>query len=124
VTENGSEPAANAAAFCVELEKAFCQDKEEERGDIIMSWLPEIVVHWPKIDFLLPMCPLFKLVQAIEKRQNNNALSEIDALIGSEIWAVSTTSLHAFGVLPISGKDLVCASLFQTLNWFREVNGC
>ena len=120
VTEAG-QPPPDAAAFSVELAGAFCMDKEDERGEIIMTWLPEMAARWPALDFLLPLCPLFKLLQAVEKQQNGHSLSEIDALVGSEIWAVSPASLAAFDVLPAQGKDLVCAFLFQTLNWFREV---
>lgn len=47
----------------MELQGNFCADNVEERGDIVLNYLAPLINTWPRIEVLLPLCPLLKLMQ-------------------------------------------------------------
>ena len=67
------------------------------------------------------MCPLFHLVTVCTKKQNNGDLESIDALLGCAVSIPESDIAEKMSGLGQREKDVVCASLFLCINWFREV---
>jgi Fanconi anemia group D2 protein len=65
--------------------------------------------------------PQFRLLQVCEACQNNGSLDGVDALLGCSIVLCKEEVFGRFETLSPEHQQLVCSSLFHTLNWFIEV---
>lgn len=69
-----------------------------------------------------PLCivPTFRLLALCES-QRDETLEDIMALLGCPVCIMKSHVFDKFDCLSRSEKEVVCAVLFYTLNWFREV---
>ena len=71
---------------------ATAEDPEEEEDGILVNVLPPLLAPAGSVArrdaaFFAPMCPLFNLAQAFEKRKSSSgSLEDIDALLGCGLW--------------------------------------
>lgn len=70
-----------------------------------------------------PVClaPLFRLVTVCQSNLADGDLEEVDALLGCPVFLPKAEAFDSMKDLSRSMKDVVCGSLFMTINWFREV---
>eukprot|EP00041_Stephanoeca_diplocostata_P003132 m.32017 g.32017 ORF g.32017 m.32017 type:complete len:1507 (+) comp14076_c0_seq1:217-4737(+) len=95
-------------------------DEADDDPAIALNALP-MMLAGKSAHAIVPLCPLFNLLQSLEKRRNNGSLENCDALIGCGVWTVSDECLDVFEDLTYEGKDTVCHFYFQLLNWFRDI---
>ncbi|XP_005107672.1 Fanconi anemia group D2 protein [Aplysia californica] len=69
----------------------------------------------------LCLCPLFHLVAVCTKKQSKGDLEAIDALLGCPVYMVEKTVSEKMATMSRKEKDIVCASVFLCINWFREI---
>ncbi|KAK3101624.1 hypothetical protein FSP39_004973 [Pinctada imbricata] len=62
----------------------------------------------------------FRLLRMCEQRQAGT-LENIDALLGCPLFITKEDVYQKLEPLSTREKDVICESLFHTLNWFREV---
>uniref|UniRef100_A0A0B7AU15 Fanconi anemia group D2 protein n=1 Tax=Arion vulgaris TaxID=1028688 RepID=A0A0B7AU15_9EUPU len=102
----------------------------EEESTIVINLVPLVEKQLDKSSLqkykssensLLCLAPLFRLVTICELRQSDGDLESIDALLGCPMLMIKPSVYDNMESLSTQEKDLVCASLFFCINWFREV---
>ncbi|CAH1266603.1 FANCD2 [Branchiostoma lanceolatum] len=70
-----------------------------------------------------PAClaPHFRLLRYCQQAQCGGDLEGIDALLGCPMYLFKEEAVEKVESLSVHEKELMCAALFHTLNWFREV---
>lgn len=115
-----------ALGLCLEDDDITSEGNDEDDDSVVISALPLMIEQGsPRVpgspELVMCMCPLFKVLQAVERSRSNNRLDEIDALVGCGIWGVQNFCIEQFSGLSFDGMDFVCNSLFVNINWCREV---
>ncbi|XP_054640735.1 Fanconi anemia group D2 protein isoform X2 [Dunckerocampus dactyliophorus] len=106
-------------------------DEEESQGGIAVNLMPLLAkdVHCKaeqcgrdKKD-KSPLClsPFFRLLRLCEEKQNQGELEEIDALLGCPLILTDVEVVEKMESLCKVEKEFLCALLFHTINWFREL---
>ncbi|CAN8001245.1 unnamed protein product [Ixodes hexagonus] len=73
---------------------------------------------------LLTLSPLFRLLRVVEQSLNGETLEGIDALLGCPVRMPASSVCESFHSLSAEHRQVVVASGFHCVNWFRElVNG-
>uniref|UniRef100_A0A1S4KK89 Fanconi anemia group D2 protein, putative n=1 Tax=Ixodes scapularis TaxID=6945 RepID=A0A1S4KK89_IXOSC len=73
---------------------------------------------------LLTLSPLFRLLRVAEQMLNGETLEGIDALLGCPVRMPASSVCDSFHSLSAEHRQVVVASAFHCVNWFRElVNG-
>eukprot|EP01135_Chromosphaera_perkinsii_P010387 Nk52_evm59s2118 gene=Nk52_evmTU59s2118 len=90
-----------------------------EDSSIAVSIMP-LIMSKVSSQSLNYFCPHFKLLQACEKRLNNDDLESIDALLGCPILICNTEFIKA-KEYDNDLKYKICCSLFHATNWYIEV---
>lgn len=62
-----------------------------------------------------PLCAMFNLLQACEKKLNNGSLEDIDALLGCGLVLYSDDNPREFRA---GEQQDVCDLLFYAINWY------
>ena len=70
---------------------------------------------------MLPLFPRFKLLGAVHKA--NQTLSNVDGLLSCGWWMVELGSFSSLDDVSLECRDIICHSLFFSVNWIREVRG-
>lgn len=69
----------------------------------------------------LCLSPFFRLLRLCEEKKHKGDLEEIDALLGCPLIVADVNTLDKAESLSKAERELLCALLFHTINWFREV---
>ncbi|CAI9740292.1 Fanconi anemia group D2 protein-like [Octopus vulgaris] len=69
-----------------------------------------------------PLClvPTLRLL-GVQQLQKNNNLDDIMALLGCPLCVTTSQVIEKIETMPTAEKEIICSSLFYTLNWFREI---
>ncbi|XP_046358167.2 Fanconi anemia group D2 protein-like [Haliotis rufescens] len=131
--------------FVVDVEESFIQQdhmvplqdmynlNEDTDSSIAINLLPLVVANHKKKANTKesarepnPTClsPHFRLVHICEKVQNGGDLEGIDALLGCPVYTVKEEVYEKYESLSHKEKDVICTTLFHSLNWFRELANC
>eukprot|EP00808_Paulinella_micropora_P030189 g12033.t1 len=89
-----------------------------ENAGIAVQFLPLLVKDQR---LLLVLCPMFRLLSAIERITAQGSLSNIDALLGCPLLLFRESALEDFAEHDYSTRRLLLSSLFYAANWCREV---
>uniref|UniRef100_A0A3B3BYC4 FA complementation group D2 n=1 Tax=Oryzias melastigma TaxID=30732 RepID=A0A3B3BYC4_ORYME len=70
-----------------------------------------------------PLClsPFFRLLRLCEEKRHQGDLEEIDALLGCPLILTDMDAVDKVQSLSKAEREFLCALLFHTINWFREV---
>ena len=67
------------------------------------------------------LIPHFRLLRICIAAQNDDDLTDIDALLGCPLWLPKPEVIEKFECLSMGEKNAACSMLFYALNWFREL---
>uniref|UniRef100_A0A3B3BWQ5 FA complementation group D2 n=1 Tax=Oryzias melastigma TaxID=30732 RepID=A0A3B3BWQ5_ORYME len=109
-------------------------DEDESQGGIAINLLPLLAKDaQSKGDELTqvnktqkrvsPLClsPFFRLLRLCEEKRHQGDLEEIDALLGCPLILTDMDAVDKVQSLSKAEREFLCALLFHTINWFREV---
>ncbi|KNC54879.1 uncharacterized protein AMSG_12360 [Thecamonas trahens ATCC 50062] len=72
-------------------------------------------------EVLVGLCSEFRLLHVCERSLQAGSMEEIDAILGCPLVLFDTSALDAFDQLSIAAKDAILLTLFQGINWCREL---
>jgi len=114
----------------VPVELSYALDESEE-GSIAVNLLPLLLASRnnasskEKIDnppvSLICLAPHFRLLRVCEESQHKGDLEGIDALLGCPLVSFKQEMTSDIDKLDQADREVVCETLFHTVNWFREV---
>uniref|UniRef100_A0A3B3BZ99 FA complementation group D2 n=1 Tax=Oryzias melastigma TaxID=30732 RepID=A0A3B3BZ99_ORYME len=107
-------------------------DEDESQGGIAINLLPLLAKdaqskgddRSPSLDRRVsPLClsPFFRLLRLCEEKRHQGDLEEIDALLGCPLILTDMDAVDKVQSLSKAEREFLCALLFHTINWFREV---
>uniref|UniRef100_UPI003AAD53E2 Fanconi anemia group D2 protein n=1 Tax=Centroberyx gerrardi TaxID=166262 RepID=UPI003AAD53E2 len=109
-------------------------DEEESQGGIAINLLPLLtddIQHkgeqWSQTEKahkrVSPLClsPFFRLLRLCEEKQHQGDLEEVDALLGCPLVLTDMDVVEKLESVSKVEREFLCALLFHTINWFREV---
>lgn len=107
----------------IEPEIAFDLDAtgDDADGEVLVNILPSVLCDSGRAENMQLLCAQFNLLQAIEKRNCNGSLSEIDALAGCGLWFMPESYLLDFEGFSISEQKGIIHCYFFAINFFREL---
>uniref|UniRef100_A0A3B3BX30 FA complementation group D2 n=1 Tax=Oryzias melastigma TaxID=30732 RepID=A0A3B3BX30_ORYME len=86
--------------------------------------LLSLICRSPSLDRRVsPLClsPFFRLLRLCEEKRHQGDLEEIDALLGCPLILTDMDAVDKVQSLSKAEREFLCALLFHTINWFREV---
>ncbi|RMX53291.1 hypothetical protein pdam_00015249, partial [Pocillopora damicornis] len=114
----------------VPMELSYALDEAEE-GSIAVNMLPLLLASRngakskDKIDSgpasLICLAPHFRLLRVCEESQHKGDLEGIDALLGCPLVSFKEEMIKEITSLDQADREVICGTLFHTVNWFREV---
>ena len=81
----------------------------------ILFFFKDLIISFSS-DILMGLCPHLRLLQVCTRMLNDNALDNVDALLGCPVLLYPQSMIEEFVLL--KDKDPVCLSVFQTINWY------
>ncbi|XP_038553843.1 Fanconi anemia group D2 protein isoform X1 [Micropterus salmoides] len=109
-------------------------DEEESQGGIAINLLPLLASDVQNKGEqqsqtkkahkrVSPLClsPFFRLLRVCEEKQHQGDLEEIDALLGCPLILTDMDIVEKMESLSKAEREFLCALIFHTINWFREV---
>ncbi|KAL9960552.1 hypothetical protein ACROYT_G034027 [Oculina patagonica] len=104
---------------------------ESEEGSIAVNVLPLLLASRnsatskEKSDSatvsLICLAPHFRLLRVCEESQHKGDLEGIDALLGCPLVSFKQEMTNEIASLDQADREVICGTLFHTVNWFREV---
>lgn len=114
----------------VPMELSYALDEAEE-GSIAVNMLPLLLASRngakskDKTDSgpasLICLAPHFRLLRVCEESQHKGDLEGIDALLGCPLVSFKEEMIKEITSLDQADQEVICGTLFHTVNWFREV---
>ncbi|XP_022805734.1 Fanconi anemia group D2 protein-like [Stylophora pistillata] len=114
----------------VPMELSYALDEAEE-GSIAVNILPLLLASRKgatskeKLDSvpasLICLAPHFRLLRVCEESQHKGDLEGIDALLGCPLVSFKEEMIKEISSLDQADREVICGTLFHTVNWFREV---
>uniref|UniRef100_A0A3B3BXK2 FA complementation group D2 n=1 Tax=Oryzias melastigma TaxID=30732 RepID=A0A3B3BXK2_ORYME len=100
-------------------------DEDESQGGIAINLLPLLAkdAQSKGDERVSPLClsPFFRLLRLCEEKRHQGDLEEIDALLGCPLILTDMDAVDKVQSLSKAEREFLCALLFHTINWFREV---
>jgi len=104
---------------------------ESEEGSIAVNLLPVLLASRnnasskEKSDSapvsLICLAPHFRLLRVCEESEHKGDLEGIDALLGCPLVSCKQELANEIALLDQADREVICGTLFHTVNWFREV---
>ncbi|KAM9324354.1 Fanconi anemia group D2 protein [Gastrophryne carolinensis] len=109
----------------------FNLEEDESQSIVVINLLPLLshdlsnkeVTQTSATRLVSPLClsPFFRLLRLCIEDEYDGNLDEIDALLGCPIYITDLDVIDKMESLSKQEHEFLCALLFFTINWFREV---